>query len=244
MVGEATLLLENPPAADTENPPAADTENPPATGAKEAEAEKSNTHWKAWEIGCLIDLCVEGKPFPVIAATLRRSAAACSREWLRLLNSEKECPTIYRPALEAARAKFQSQLNNPKQPAGKGGTAYEKMLNQVCEQYRQLARSGAEIKASMSDVEKLLTYSLALDVAAGRISYEEISHFCPPDAVRTVLETAGHISEFRRRQRGLGGGTFTADEAENPPAADAEKPLVVTGPGGDFQHETMPSDIA
>lgn len=220
-----------------------ETEQVEQTAETHAEkSEKSNTHWRTWEYGCLVDMCVEGKSFSTIGETLTRTAAACLRMWKRLLAGDAECPTVYRANLEEARQKFKTLQKPAARPKP---TGYEAMLSQVNEQYRQLAKNDGDLAAKISDVEKLLTYSLAIDVANGRLTGDEVGHFCPPNDARIVMAMAEHIRQFRNRERGLYDDppteADTMEGADKKP--DEEKPLVKTGPGGDFTKDTKPSDV-
>lgn len=156
-----------------------------------ADTGKSKTHWAEWEIGCLIYRTIRGVGLGGIATGMDRSVSACRTMLGRLLKGEAECPASDTEALEKLR-----EQNTPKPHTRQAD-------QQIIEQYLQLAKNDEAIKATLAEVETMITYSLAMDVYDERITLDEIAHLCPGEMAHAVGETFGKIRLFRREHADL-----------------------------------------
>ena len=204
--------------------PATEVSGPPGR------PEKSKCHWQGWELTYLLGKIAEGEELETVGRALNRSAAACRRMLQRLLDGETPCPPGGKELLARAQAKL-------KPPTAKPAPRL-RPLEAVRAEYRAIGQRLEKMFQVMCDIEKLLLYWLATEVAAGRLSMDEIVAYCPPPIARPVRVLADGISKFRQ----AGGGKGLADSPAAERNAAGELPLVVTGQGETAQ-KTYPEDL-
>lgn len=149
---------------------------------------KTKTHWKEWEIGCLIEKTLGGVNQGVIANMLGRTRSACRTMLARLITGEVECS---RDADDEALQKLREQ--NAQQTRG------TPFLKQAVEQYRSLARNVEATANHMASISNTVVYLLATKVVEGCIPTTEISRFCPPVIAHEVLKIAARVGEHRKQ---------------------------------------------
>jgi hypothetical protein len=165
-------------------------------------ADKPGTHWRDWEVGGLLAMATEGVTFEDIGAALKRSAAACQKQLERLLAGEAPCPEYYASALELGRKKLASFMHHR-------GYSAAVCLQTVTEQYRKLESRLEALEEAAVEARSERIVHLALHVAVGRISAQQIE---------TIF------------------GAQMAVAAQQLARELAIVPPVLTGPGGDFTH--------
>jgi len=168
---------------------------------------RDKCHWTEWEIGLLIARTDEGTPIVAIAEHLYRSPRGCKNELDRLIADAKRtnCPPGSRAALDRLTERRAAALCTKQAapaPGGVGGgygkKAYDRMLDAVREQYKALGGNITETAKRMAEVEKLMSYSLAIDVVGGHIGEAEIREFCDPLDAYRIAAIAKRITAFRR----------------------------------------------
>lgn len=171
---------------DTERTPEGRDQQPDKPGPT---ADKTNTHWVEWEIGCLLSQTAGGIALDDTSHTLRRTTAACKRMTARLLAGETPCPEQYQSVLDDVREKF------PPEP--KRRRSAKDADDRTVEQVKNLVNIAEAIGGCLDEICKIMIYRRAVDVIDGIISTDEIDFFFPGCSARTILAKASEIREFR-----------------------------------------------
>ncbi|HUX00602.1 MAG TPA: hypothetical protein VMY35_06425 [Phycisphaerae bacterium] len=210
------------------------------------ESSKSNTHWHDWEIGMLLARLGEGRPIEEIASALRRSPDAARRMLKRLIDGDAACPPGSGDDLQAVRLAAEARAE-PQPPKAGASPA----LKAVREQYLALARSVGETNRALAQVEQLLQFSLALDLAADHHPLrprELVSFLAGRRQALAILVLADELRKIRGlpscfldQARVQHTDLEEAGPAQRPNAA-GELPLVSTGQG-DGAKNLYPEDL-
>lgn len=146
--------------------------------------DRSGSHWRDWEKGCLIEGLSSGRAIEDIASQLGRSNDAVRREFDRLLNGQTDCPDGYSDLLADLQKRLLPRGCKTADPFGEQYTTISTRLNALEREIRDQAALGR--------------MRLALLVASGSVPARIVHKALGPRNARGVLNLAETLKEAHR----------------------------------------------